>query len=115
MSFFSKNENFFRIKFHIEMRGMSLEQKIIHYNNTSLKNDTLKRLKDYFKSSEVELETKNFNSDDFNLFTSSQNQLQNKTKNYLEVIELLNEYEYETILYSIYFEDSSLQLLSILS
>lgn len=114
MSFFSKNENFIRIKFHSDMRGMSLEEKIFHYN-TYLKKDTLKRLKDYLKSSEEELENDDFNSDDYNLFTSSQNQLQNKTIDYIEVIELLKEYEYESILNSIYFEDSSKQLLPILS
>ena len=113
MSFFSKNENFIRIKFHSDMRGMSLEEKIFHYNSY-LKKDTLKRLKDYLKSSEEELENDDFNGDDLNLFTSSQNQLQNKTRNYIEVIELLKEYEYESILHSIYFEDSSKQLLSIL-
>lgn len=114
MSFFSKNENFIKIKFHSDMRGMSLEQKIFHYN-TFLKKDTLKRLKEYLKSSEEELENEDFNNEDFNLFTSSQNELQIKTRDYLEVIELLKEYEYESILYSIYFEDSSKQLLSVLS
>lgn len=114
MSFFSKNENFIRIKFHSDMRGMSLEQKIFHYN-TYLKKDTLKRLKEYLKSSEEQLENEDFNSEDFNLFTSSQNELQNKTRDYLEVIDLLKDFEFESILYSIYFEDSNKQLLSVLS
>lgn len=114
MSFFSKNKNFIKIKFHSDMRGMSLEQKIVHYN-TYLKKDTLKRLKEYLKSSEEELENDDFNSDDFNLFTSSQNELQNKTRDYLEVIDLLKDFEFESILNSIYFEDSNKQLLSVLS
>lgn len=114
MSFFSKNENFIRIKFHSDMKGMSLEQKIIHYN-TYLKNDTLKRLKEHLKNSEEELENEDFKSEDFNLFTSSQNQLQNKTRDYLEVIELLKEYEYESILYSIYFEESHKHLSFVLN
>jgi hypothetical protein len=114
MSFFSKNENFIKIKFHSDMRGMSLEQKIFHYN-TYLKKDTLKRLKEYLKSSEEKLENEDFNSEDFNLFTSSKNELQNKTKDYLEVIDLLKEFEFESILHSIYFEGSNKQLLSVLS
>lgn len=114
MSFINKNKNFIHIKFHSEMRGMSLEQKIFHYN-TYLKIDTLKRLKEHLKNSAEELENENFNSEDFDLFTSSQKELQNKTEDYLEVIDLLNDFEFESILNSIYFEDSNKQLLSVVS
>ncbi|WP_026708925.1 hypothetical protein [Flavobacterium frigidarium] len=113
MSFFSKNENFIKIKFHSDMRGMSLEQKIFHYNKY-LKKDTLKRLKEYLQRSEEELKNEDLNSEDFNLFTSSQNELQNKTRDYLEVIDLLKDFEFESILNSIYFEGFNKQLLSVL-
>jgi len=55
MSFFSENENFIRIKFYSDMKGMSFEKRISHYN-TYLKYDTLKRLKEYLKNNEDELE-----------------------------------------------------------
>ncbi len=113
MSFLDKNKNFINIKFHSDMRGMSLDQKLFHYN-TSLKKDTLKRLKEYLKNSEDEIDNEDFKNEDLNLFTSTQKVLQNKTRDYLEIIDLLKDFEFESILYSIYFEDSNKKLLSLL-
>lgn len=113
MSFFSKNENFIKIKFHSEMRLMTLEEKVLHYN-THLKNETLRRLKEHFKNSTEELRNTSNNNVPLNLFTSNQLELEKKTKDYLEILSLLKDYEYGTILYSIYFENISNQLFLIL-
>lgn len=113
MSFFFKNENFIKIKFHSEMRAMSLEEKVLHYN-THLKNETLKRLKEYFKKSTEELSNTSYNDAPANLFTSNNLELEKKTQDYIEIISLLKDYEFGTILYSIYFENISNQLFPIL-
>jgi hypothetical protein len=111
MSFIDKNENFIRIKFLSDMKGMSLEQKIIHYN-TYLKNETIIRLKKHLKSSEKINE--NNNIEDCDLFTSFQNDLEFKANDYREIIDLFKYFEFESILYTIYFEDYNTQLFSIL-
>jgi hypothetical protein len=95
------------------MKGMSFEKRISHYN-TYLKYDTLKRLKEYLKSNVDELENTDFIRENSNLFTSSQNQFQNKINIYTEIIELLVEYEFETILLILYFEELNVQLFNVL-
>ncbi len=110
MSFYSKNENFIRIKFYSDMKGMSLEQKIFYYNSY-LRKDTIRRLKEYLKSLGEELENEDLNIEDLDLFTKSQNEFQNKIKFYQEIIDLLKDFEFESILFSIYFEESSKELL----
>ena len=81
---------------------MSLEEKIFYYN-THLKNKTLARLKEYFKSSKEDFDKAYLNYENPNLFTLNQNELENKKRDYIEILDLLHEYEYEIILYSIYF------------
>ncbi|HEU4790068.1 MAG TPA: hypothetical protein VFS71_10305 [Flavobacterium sp.] len=59
------------------MKTMSLEEKVLHYN-THLKNETLKRLKEYFKNSTEELRNASYNDVSPNLFTSNQLELEKK-------------------------------------
>jgi len=104
MSFFSSNENFIKIKFHSEMKALSLEEKIMHYNK-HLKPETLKRVKAYFEKLKAELKT----SDDSSIV------FETKMKAYEELIPLLKDYEYELIICSIYFENDGNHMISDLS
>ena len=104
MGYFSSNENFIKIKFHSEMKTLSLEEKIKHYNS-NLKSETLRRTKAYFEKLESQfLMISNLNQG-IGLRTSEDFGLETKTKAYEEIIQLLKDYEYELIIYSIYFED----------
>lgn len=107
MSFLEKNENFIRIKFHSDMKAMSFEERIVHYNN-NLKKETLKRLNDYFKSS---VKSSNSNSEENpDLFTESTMEVNRLKEDYTEILKLLKDFEFETILKSIYFENNADEL-----
>lgn len=114
MSFFSSNENFIKIKFHSEMKALSFEEKKFHYNKY-LKSETLKRVKGFFEKLQTELFMITSLNGGLGLITSGDFALETKTKAYGEIIRLLKDYEYELIIYSIYFENVGNQIISDLS
>lgn len=103
MSFLKGNEFFIRIKFQSEMRGMSLEERITHYNKY-LRIETLERLKNYFNTLNNEIAIVLSDYKNLDLFSSSQIELDMKRAGYIEVISLFRDYEFETILCSLYFD-----------
>lgn len=111
MNFFSSNENFIKIKFHSEMKAMSFEEKILHYNK-HLKAETLKRTIAYFEKLQAELFMITSLNGGLGLITSADFGLETKTKAYGEIIRLLKDYEYELIICSIYFENVENQIIS---
>ncbi|MDP2384757.1 MAG: hypothetical protein Q8M29_00165 [Bacteroidota bacterium] len=107
MSFLIKNENFVRIKFHSDMKGMSHDARVEHYNKY-LKDETLKRLKDYFKAPiQIGISNSNTNAD---LFTENNKIVSQKKSDYIEVLNLLKDFEFENIVKSIYFENGTDEL-----
>ena len=107
MSFIENNQNFIHIKFNVEMRDMSIKERVVHYNK-NLKNETLKRLIDYFQLPKIEINSNLVDSLD--LFTEKNIEVNRLIKDYTEVFKLLKDYEFETILNSIYFEKNADEL-----
>lgn len=107
MSFLEKNENFIRIKFHSDMKAMSFEERVLHYN-THLKKETLRRLHDYFRTS-VKINN-SILEENPDLFTENNSEVNRLKRDYAEVLKLLKDYEFETILKSIYFEEKADEL-----
>lgn len=106
MSFVSSNENFIRIKLYSDMRGMSLQGRIAHYEKF-LKTDTLRRLNDYFKPAKQASEPQSDYGDLFERNTKETNQ---KRTDYEEILRLLKDFEFDTIIKSIYFEENADEL-----
>jgi hypothetical protein len=105
MSFIGNNENFIRIKFYSGMRGLSLPDRIAYYNK-NLKADTLERLHNYFRPQQKVSNAQSYSD----LFAKSEQDTSQKKKDYEEILELLKEFEFDTIIKSIYYEDNSDEL-----
>ncbi|WP_129538177.1 hypothetical protein [Flavobacterium sp. 140616W15] len=86
------------------MKTLSLEEKIKHYNY-NLKSETLRRTKAYFEKLDSQFLMISDLNQGIGLITSEDFGLETKTKAYEEIIQLLRDYEYQLIIYSIYFED----------
>lgn len=114
MSFLTENSNFIKFKLHGEMKGKTIEERLKHYNAT-LKQECQRRVKEYFKKLHSNSE-KNIDHDkDLNLFKKHDAEIDEKTRAYDEILDLLKDYEFENIFYSIYFESCCDQLIDNLS
>lgn len=111
MSFLSENQNFIKFKLHGEMKDKTIEERIIHYTNSTLKKDSQERIKNYLKKLYHE-ESQNFEA---NLFNKNEKEVKQKAEAYSEILNLFKDYEFESILYSIYFDSLSDQLFDSLS
>lgn len=92
------------------MKLMSNEERHMHYNSI-LKQETRQRIKEFLKTTSDEIEVSYTEKNSLNLFTINEVELSNKIKAYEEIIDLFKDYEFESILNSIYFEKLGYQLL----
>lgn len=111
MSFLNENQNFIKFKLHGEMKDKTIEERVLHYTTSTLKKDSQERIKSYLKKLYQD-ESQNF---DANLFNKNEKEVKQRVEAYSEILNLFKDYEFESILYSIYFDSLSDQLFDALS
>lgn len=114
MSFYESNKYFIISDFYGKMKSKSYFEKQQYYHSV-IKLDSRRRIKEFLNNTSKEIENLSSEIDCINLFTINEAELARKVKAYEEIIELFKEYEYESILYAIYFEKLGYQLLNLLS
>src|SRR6476660_9978649 len=109
MSFKSENQYFLQFEYQNALKGLSLADKQILYED-KIRSEVIRRIKKYWLESNIKINHEDFNKLSNDLFSINHAELEWKTAFYKELIELFSEFDFELIIISIYFEINSKQL-----